>query len=72
MATIYRKTDKGHREIATRALRLAPRFRQLLLLADGRRDDAELRRLVPQAGDTGLQALAEAGLVEPIAITREP
>ena len=36
MATIYRKTAKGVREIETRATKLAPRFRSLLILVDGK------------------------------------
>jgi WD40 repeat protein len=37
MPTIYRKTAKGQSEIETRVHRLAPRFRSLLILVDGRR-----------------------------------
>ena len=48
MATIFRKTEKGQREIETRALKLAPRFRSALILVDGRRSDAELIAMMPQ------------------------
>jgi hypothetical protein len=71
MATIYRKTVKGVQEIETRALKLAPRFRSLLILVDGRRSDDELLRMVTSAGDQGLQALAEGGFIEAIGLTAE-
>lgn len=71
MATIYRKTAKGVQEIETRALKLAPRFRSLLILVDGRRGDDELLRMVASAGEQGLQALAEGGFIEAIGLTAE-
>lgn len=71
MATIYRKTAKGQTEIETRALKLAPRFRSLLILVDGRRSDAELTALMPQAGADGLEALALGGFIEAIGVTAE-
>ena len=71
MATIYRKTAKGQSEIETRALKLAPRFRSLLILVDGRRSDRELTTLLPQAGDEALAALAQAGLIEAIGLTAD-
>ncbi len=46
MATIYRKTAKGHSEIETRAHRLAPRLRSALIMVDGRRSDDEVRKLI--------------------------
>jgi hypothetical protein len=72
MATIYRKTAKGVQEIETRALKLAPRFRSLLILVDGRRSDEELMRLVATAGDQALVALAEGGFIEAIGMTADP
>lgn len=72
MATIYRKTAKGVQEIETRALKLAPRFRSLLILVDGRRSDDELMRLVATAGDQALAALAEGGFIEAIGMTADP
>jgi hypothetical protein len=72
MATIYRKTAKGVQEIETRALKLAPRFRSLLILVDGRRSDDELARLVATAGDQALAALAEGGFIEAIGMTADP
>ena len=68
MPTIYRKTAKGQTEIETRANRLAPRFRSLLIMVDGRRSNDELARLVPQA-DSSLAALAEGGYIESISVT---
>jgi hypothetical protein len=72
MATIYRKTAKGVQEIETRALKLAPRFRSLLILVDGRRSDDELARMVATAGDQALAALAESGFIEAIGMTADP
>lgn len=72
MATTYRKTAKGQVEIETRALRLPPRLRSVLILVDGRRTDAELFQLAPgSAGPESLQALADAGLIEVIGITAD-
>ncbi|NRR33482.1 hypothetical protein HSX11_25230 [Oxalobacteraceae bacterium] len=59
--TIYDKTSKGRDEIATRAHKLAPRLRTLLLLVDGRRPEDELLRNVL---GLGLTASALAELVE--------
>ena len=69
MAMIYRKTAKGHTEIETRALRLAPRFRSALILVDGRRSDAELLRMILQQPAETLQTLVEQGFIEVIAIS---
>jgi hypothetical protein len=49
MATIYRKTAKGHSEIETCAARLPPRLRSALILIDGRRTDGEMGKLILQA-----------------------
>lgn len=68
MATIYRKTAKGQREIETRALKLAPRFRNLLILVDGRRCDDDLAALVPNGGLEAVQALAAGGFIEAIGL----
>lgn len=72
MATIFRKSTKGQLEIETRATRLAPKFRGLLILVDGRRSDEELVKLMPLAGAEALQALAEGGYIEAIGHTAEP
>lgn len=69
MATIYRKTVKGQTEVETRALRIAPRFRSVLILVDGRRSDADLLKLLPQAHADTLDALAQGGFIEAIGST---
>ena len=72
MPTIYRKTAKGQLEIETRALKLAPRFRSLLIMIDGRRSDEELAQLMPQLGAGGIEALAQSGMIEAIGVVAEP
>jgi hypothetical protein len=69
MATIYRKTEQGQDEIETRARHLAPRLRSALIMVDGKRNDDELRKLIPQQPDETLQALIEQGLIEVAAVT---
>jgi hypothetical protein len=63
MTTIYTKTADGQHEIETRARRLTPRARSLLILIDGKRTHEDLAALVQQLDET-LPALLEAGLVE--------
>ncbi|HRD85230.1 MAG TPA: hypothetical protein PLF63_08655, partial [Rubrivivax sp.] len=69
MPTIYRKTAKGQTEVETRSHRLAPRFRSVLILVDGRRTDDELAKLMPHAGEGTLEALEQGGFIEPISVT---
>ena len=71
MAAIYRKTSKGLTELGTRALKLSPRLRSLLILIDGRRSDDELLRIVPALGAEGVQALLTEGLIELIGVTND-
>lgn len=71
MPTIYRKTAKGHAEMATRAHRLAPRLRQMLIVVDGQRSDDDLRRMIAQQADEALRALVDGGFIEAIS-TRAP
>lgn len=71
MATIYRKTDKGQAEIATRAHRVLPRLRSALIMVDGKRTDEELRKLILPPADEALQALIADGFIEAIAVTAE-
>jgi hypothetical protein len=71
MATIYRKTAKGHSEIETRAHRLSPRLRSVLIMVDGRRSDDDVRKLIPQHGDETLRLLDEQGFIEIIGITQD-
>jgi hypothetical protein len=68
MAAIYRKTDKGQREIATREFRLPPRARSALIMVDGKRNDAELRALIAQQAEETLAALLEQGFIELTAV----
>ena len=71
MATIYRKTAKGHSEIETRSHRLSPRLRSALIMIDGRRSDDDVRKLIPQQADETLQLLGEQGFIEIIGITQD-
>lgn len=71
MATIYRKTDKGQAEIATRAHRVVPRLRSALIMVDGKRTDEELCKLILPPADEALQALMADGFIEAIAVTAE-
>ncbi len=64
MPLIYKKTNKGLAEIETRAQRLAPRLRSLLIVVDGKRDVDAIRALVQQPTDDALQALELQGFVE--------
>lgn len=68
MATVYRKTDKGRREIETRADRLLPRLRSVLIVIDGRRDERQLRPLVAGDLEAALGALLQGGYIEPSAV----
>ena len=68
MATIYAKTADGQNEIETRARRITPRARSLLILIDGKRHDEELAKLVQQFDET-LALLLEGGLVEAVGTT---
>ena len=69
MPTIFRKTAKGLSEIETRANRLPPRLRSMLVLVDGKRDAGDLKRLVAQQADETLLALAEQGFIEAVGET---
>lgn len=71
MATIYRKTDKGQAEIATRVHHLAPRLRSALIMVDGRRTDDELRKMILPPAEESLQALIGEGFIEAIAVTAD-
>jgi len=64
MPITYRKTAKGIAEIETRAHRLPPRTRSLLILVDGRRDGAALAKLAPQQCEETLALLLSEGFVE--------
>lgn len=64
MSTVYRKTDKGVNEIATRALRLGPRQRSALILVDGRKTDVELAQLILADPAATLAGLLTDGFIE--------
>lgn len=68
MTTIYAKTADGRDEIETRARRLAPVLRSMLLLVDGSRDARELDRIgagLHAPGDA-LRQLEALGLIEAV------
>lgn len=64
MPTRFRKTAKGLAEIETRAHRLSPRLRALLIMVDGKRDLAALEALVPQQAEAALNELMSQGFIE--------
>ena len=64
MSTVYRKTEKGVNEIATRALRLGPRQRSALILVDGRKTDVELAQLILADPAGTLASLLADGFIE--------
>ncbi len=61
---VFRKTGKGADELRTRRHGLGPRLRQLLILVDGRRDIAELSRMLPGPDfDEQLARLEQDGFI---------
>ena len=64
MTRIFRKTDKGVDEIATRANRLVPRLRTALILVDGTRNEAELGTMIKQHPSETLEELLTLGYIE--------
>lgn len=66
MATIYRKSRIGQAEIETRALRLLPRLRNLLIIVDGRRDVEALQAMLGYAPTDALNELLSYGLIETV------
>lgn len=71
MGTIYRKTEKGQAEIATRQFKLVPRLRSALILIDGKRNDDELRKLIATQAEETLQALQDEGFIEAASVIAE-
>ena len=69
MPTIFRKTAKGLAEIDTRAHRLPPRSRSMLILVDGKRDVEDLKALVTVQAEECLQALSDQGFIEAVGET---
>jgi DNA-binding transcriptional ArsR family regulator len=72
MGIVYRKTEKGQTEIATRAHRLVPRLRSTLILVDGKRSDEELAKLIPAPADGVLASLQADGFIEALAAPATP
>ena len=72
MGPTYRKTRIGQAEIESRALRLAPRRRGLLILVDGRRDVDALQALLGYELAHSLQELLAYGLIEAVAHSVTP
>lgn len=68
MATTYRKTAKGQTEVETRANRLQPRLRQVLILVDGRRSNDEFAKMLPGAPEL-LAELEAAQFIEVVAVS---
>jgi hypothetical protein len=69
MATVYRKTEKGQTEIATRQHHLAMKLRSALIMVDGKRTDEELLRMIPGDAQDVLQTLLSQGFIEVISVT---
>jgi hypothetical protein len=63
MTTVYRKTDKGIHEVATRANKLVPRLRTALILVDGTRNDKELSQLIAHEARKTLDELLSTGYI---------
>jgi len=72
MTTIFRKTEKGSNEIATRANKLVPRLRTALILVDGLRSDAELGPLIGRDAANTLAELSSLGYVEVASVVEAP
>jgi hypothetical protein len=66
---VYAKTDAGRDEIETRARKLPPALRSILLVVDGRRNISQLLALIKglHAPPDALAQLAELGLIAPLA-----
>jgi hypothetical protein len=70
---ILAKTDLGREEIRTRALRLAPMQRQLLILADGQRDVQALAHMLPgQDVMAAVRHLLSVGCVQAVMPAEAP
>jgi hypothetical protein len=72
MTRIFRKTDKGVDEIATRANRLVPRLRTALILVDGTRHEGELGQLIKQHPSETLEELLTLGYIEVASVAEPP
>jgi hypothetical protein len=72
MSVAFRKTAKGQAEVETRAHRLSPRLRALLIMVDGKRDLAALSTVAPPSAQAALDELWAQGFVEPVAAAAAP
>ena len=69
MGTVYRKTEKGQAEIATRQNHLALKLRSALIMVDGKRTDEELMRMIAPPAAEALETLLTEGYIEVISVT---
>jgi hypothetical protein len=70
---LFAKTESGHHEIQTRALKLGPIPRRLLILIDGKRNTQELATLVAGNDISALlNELLNKGCIEPVATQPAP
>jgi hypothetical protein len=72
MTRIFRKTDKGVDEIATRTNRLVPRLRTALILVDGTRNEGELATLIKPNPRETLEELLTLGYIEVASVAEPP
>lgn len=72
MSALFRKTAKGQTEIETRAHRLSPRLRALLIIVDGKRDLAALSAMTPPSAQPALEELLAQGFVEVVPTAAPP
>jgi hypothetical protein len=65
-ADVYRKTERGQAEIASRKLKLSPRLRTMLILLDGTQPELLVKEEGEKVGapEDFLEQLVEMGLVE--------
>ncbi|QJR10265.1 hypothetical protein DSM104443_01319 [Usitatibacter rugosus] len=65
-ADVYRKTERGQAEIASRKLKLSPRLRTMLILIDGTQPELLVKEEGEKVGapEDFLDQLVEMGLVE--------
>src|SRR5512145_2967191 len=75
-AMVYRRTDRGLREVYEKSHQFTQSERLVLILLDGRLSVAGLRARLPSLDNERIERtivkLEEAGLVEPSATTEDP
>lgn len=72
MPNIYRKTARGVTEIETRAFKLSPRARSLLIMVDGKRDATALSAFAVPPAEEALAALLAEGFIELVGESAAP